>query len=271
MGYEKYKDNFSQDDGNPILDLETLQYGVNFFPGGNLPNFNVNFRSYKRNNGVLSFDPNAVNPTDTREDNTQNELTFNVNYEFMVSNLKNNLSVNYITLDKKDSYANSRLPITHISNPFFPLGINNDIQSLSLQSKFQIPLTTTISYANNENSFIGGLNLFKFNSLDLRGDYQLLQNRLNLYAGFRRFSATGGTDLTQPGASILGNTIIKYSKAQFDIGGRFTVKQRHIFIVDLISINFQDDGGYTDANTGLFVSNGSFTDYSIRFRYELQF
>ena len=57
-----------------------------------------------------------------------------MNYDVNVFNLNHNLSINYITLDKKDEWANTRLPInTPFPNiPYFPIGINNDISTLRI-------------------------------------------------------------------------------------------------------------------------------------------
>ena len=268
LGYEKYEDNFKQDDGNPILDLETKQFGLNFFPGPGLPNLNLNYRSYQRDNGVVNFAP--TDPVDDREDNTTNQLTFNMSYDVDVFNLKHNISLNYITLDKSDAFSGNR------PAAILPLGINNDIQSFSIQTRFNIPLRTTISYTNNDNSFLGGMNLFKFSSFNFRGDYRMFQDKLSLYSGFRRFSASGGTTSSFPGGSAF---VIDYSKTQFDLGGRLTINRRHNFIIDLSTIDFADNGSSTltfdDPITGLptqtVTLNPSFKDYLIRFRYEMQF
>ena len=263
LGYEKYEDNFKQDNDKPVLDLETKQFGVNFFPGPGLPNLNLNYRSYQRDNGVVTFDQ-----VDDREDNTTKDLTFNINYDVTLLNLKHNISLNYITLDKSDAFSGSR-PVEIFP---FPLGINNDIQSFSIQTRYNIPLRTTISYTNNDNSFLGGMNLFKFSSFDFRGDYRMFQGKLSLYSGFRRFSASGGTASSFPGNNTF---IIDYSKTQFDLGGKLTINRRHNFIINLSTIDFTDNGSssFTDPTTGLqtVTINPSFKDYLARFRYELQF
>jgi len=117
---------------------------------------------------------------------------------------------------------------------------------------------------------LGGLNIFKFNSLDLRADYNMWQNRLTCYGAFRSFNASGGTNITLAGAALLGVFKIDYSKSQIDFGGRFTITQRQYLVMDVSWINFKDRGGYTN-NLGVFVANSSFKDYSFRARYEFQF
>ena len=249
-----------------VLDLETHQLGINFFPGNGLPNLNLNYKTYQRNNGVAVFDNTSLNSVDERENNTTKELNINVNYDVRLFNLRHNLSVNYIKLDKTDALQGSRMMMPN----FLPVAINNDIQSFSLQTRYQIPLRTTVSYSGNKNSFLGGLNLFEFSSIDARADYSMFQEKLNLYTGFRRFNASGGTQTNLPGAAYLGSLVIKYDKTQFNVGARLILKRKHQFIIDLTSIDFKDNGGYYDADNQ-FVVNPSFKDYMVRFRYELQF
>jgi len=267
LGYEDYEDHFAAEDDNPSIRLRTLRVGLNLFPGQGLPNLNLNYKSYRRKNDVTNLEVQGDVTLDRREDNVTNELSVSTSYDFTLFNVRHTLNISYISLDKTDAFKNNRLPT------FIPIGLNNKIQSFSLRSRVRPNLRTTVSYANNDNSFLGGWNVFKFNTLDLRADYAVAGNRLNLYAGYRRFNASGGTAATA--SSLLGNLVIDYTKDQFSTGGRFAITRNHLLLFDLSWINFQDRGGIfqTDPVTGAqtFVQNPSFKDYTVRVRYEWQF
>jgi hypothetical protein len=257
LGYESYDDNFKAEDGNPTIALRTFRGGLNVFPGPGMPNFSLNYRSYNRNNDI-----DAVGTTDNREDNTTNELSANLSYDLFLFDLDHTLSVSFITLDKTDDFESTRVVGS------LPIGIDNEIQSVSLRTRFRQPLVTTISYANNDNSFLGGLNAFKFKTLDLRAEYRLLQDRLSLYGGYRWFDAEGENEAQTLG---VGNTVIDYTRNQISFGGRFGITARSFFVFDGSSIDFSDNGGTIDLATGQLIPNESFKDYSFRFRLETRF
>ena len=267
LGYEDYEDHFSAEDNNPVIRLRTLRAGVNFFPGEGLPNLNINYKTYKRNNNITSLEVQNGVPVDRRENNATDELTVSTTYDFMLFNVHHSLNISYITLNKSDAFRTNRLPT------FVPIGLDNKIQSFSLRSRIRPNLRTSVSYANNNNSFLGGWSVFKFGTLELRADYSLLQNRLSLYSGYRRFNASGGTSAAA--SALLGRMVVDYTKDQFSAGGRFHVARSHLLLFDFSWINFQDRGGtyQTDSATGstTFVQNPSFKDYTVRVRYEIQF
>ncbi|MFQ5676737.1 MAG: hypothetical protein ACE5G1_12640 [bacterium] len=113
LGFENYDDNFNPDDENPITKLQTVSYGVSFFPGRGLPNLTLNMREHHRDNDVdtvgVDLSSNLPIFTDNRENNTTKDLTVQVNYDVNLLNLNHSVSVSYITSDRNDVFNTSRL------------------------------------------------------------------------------------------------------------------------------------------------------------------
>ncbi len=261
LSYENYDDNFKAEDSNPIVTLQTFRGGINLFPGNGLPNLTVNLKSYNRDNQITDIDIINGIEFDKREDNTTTDVTVSLNHDFVLFDLDNTINISYVTMEKDDAFKNSRLGNS------FPTGINNDIQSFSLKTKFRQPFVTRISYAENKNTSLGGLSQFKFKMLNLRAEYKTLQNKLTLYAGYRRFEAGGGTGALNPGADEL---VIDYTKNNLNFGGRIDVSAKSALVFNGSIIDFSDNGGLTDSN-GQFTQNNSFKDRTFRIRFESRF
>ena len=261
LSYENYDDNFKAEDNNPTIALRTFRGGVNLFPGNGLPNLTVNFKSYNRDNKITATKFINNVEFDNREDNTTKDITVSLSHDFLLFDLDNTINISYVTMDKNDVFVNSRLGSS------LPIGINNDIQSFSLKTKFRQPLTTRISYSENKNNSIGGLSQFKFKMLNLRAEYKALQNKLTLYAGYGRFEAEGGTGALSPQADVL---VIDYTKNNLNFGGRIDVSAKSALVFDGTIIDYSDNGGITDSN-GQFTQNNSFKDRTFRIRFESRF
>lgn len=258
LSYENYDDNFKAEDDNPTVALQTFRGGLNIFPGPGMPNLSINYKTYSRNNDVSIIENINGVDIDKREDNTTSDVTVNLNHEFIMFDLDHTISLSYITMKKTDDFSNTRL------NTSIPIGIDNDIQSISLQTKFKQPLITRISYAENDNSSLGGLSKFKFKIFNFRAEYKAMQEKLMLYSGYRMFQGEGG------GGVAPSTLIIDYTKNQFSIGGKLDISSRSALIFDGSFIDFKDSGSVFDAGTNQLVPNNSFTDRTIRIRFETQ-
>jgi len=264
LGYEAYKDHYSEKDNNPSVDLTTLRLGFSVYPGQGLPTFNVHFRSYTRNNGITELPPAGSSPVpgDPRERNTTTEWTSSASYDFWLAGARHTLTLGITAMNKEDAYGSTR------PSGFIPIGIDNRIRTLTLRSRFGQKWTTLLRYAGNRNSYLGGWNTFRFSVLELRGSYMRPDQRLEAYAGFRQFDAAGGT--SSSAANFIGRVVIDYKKNELDMGIRYRFWRSHQLVFDFSWIDYRENGGYYDSTSGNFVANPSYKDYMIRLRYEVR-
>ena len=254
LGYEGYKDNFSQNDNNPSTDLKTVNYAVSYYPGRGLPRINISLRNYYRDNqvdtlrAVQSFDitgaPDSLYYYDYREKSMNKDLTFQIGYDINVFDADHSINLSYITSDKKDDYNASRDAKQELSS---------NMHMLSLATKYNIPLKTTITYASNDNSYSGGVSDFEFSIFGLGAEYRHFNNKLVSFAEMRFTNATGST---------MGSSVLDYSRNHFRIGGSYYISPRHYVTLDVNFISYNDKTSTTTA------SNSSYTDQIIRLRYE---
>ncbi len=261
LGYEDYADNFTRVDNNPATRIRTFRSGLNYFPGAGLPNVNLSFSHFGRNNGVTTLDSSAGYLVDTREKNGANQVTFNVNYAFDAFHLRHRLHYNLIQMSKVDAFARSRQPF------FYPIGMKNWIHYLTLETTYHGPFKSILGIATNRNQYQGGLNRYNFDTANLRVEYSPLQRSLFGYWGLRFYRANGLVkNLT--GAKLAK---IDFQKYQIELGGRFEPWPRHALSLDASWILFEDHGGRYVPDTGNLVPNASHHDYLFQVRYDYRF
>ncbi|NIR50468.1 hypothetical protein GWO43_18335 [candidate division KSB1 bacterium] len=266
LGLENYLDNFDPDNRNPDTKLRTITTGLSIFPGRGLPNLTFNLRNHNRDNDIdsLFFDNTGTLPdtTDIRENNNTRDLTVQLSHDVNFHQLRNSITLSYITSDRDDAFGESR-----------PGGIPNltetssNVQLLSVRTQYQIPLVTTINFSRNDNQFAGGRNEFNFKSFGAKAEYSLLDRRLHTYFGTNFTTASGNTVLTDSTASVTD-----YNRIDFSLGARWEISRGHFVHIDGHLIRFSDSGGRFNTKQGAFIrTNPSFTDRIFRFYYEKRF
>lgn len=252
IGFEKFLEDISaEDDGLDSTapnDYHSLNIGVSWFPqGSRLPRISVNWKNYERNNGLDTLDyANAVNYQNT-------DLSFQVGYDIQLFDMNHSLNVSHIANNRADGFDRTIADF------------ENSIQMFSLRTKYQIPLTTVVSYAKNDNNASGGNYNFNYNMLSLSGAYRMLNDKLNLTAGYSSTSASG-SNLTS--VDNLGNPLpqpemtpySEYSKSAFSIGGSYAVMRRHLILWDMSFVNYNDK-----------LADKSYSNNYFRIRYQMQY
>ncbi len=249
VGVERYQDNFSQDDGQPALDLTTFNAGVSYFPGRGLPRLTVDWRRRLRDNGVDSLYTSQADTLAVGEKNLTSDYMVQLAQDFALFDLQHTLSLNLISSDRSDRLSSRREEASG--------EVNTALRMLSLRTKFAVPLVTTVNLAWNENQALGGSSQFNFKMLDLGAEYRLLGEALTLRAGLRRIGAEGrmGT-----------NGSIKYNKNSYLLGAVFRPLPSWFMNADLSYINFIDRGFNTDG-----TPRPSYDDLLVRVRVEKRF
>ena len=256
-GLESYRDHFNTVDQRPATRLNTVQLGVAIFWEPNLPSFNFSFRNNNRNNNLDT----TLFRTFAPENNATRDLSFTLNYDFTALNLEHSLMLNLTNSDRAD---NIRSPISG--------DVASNLKTVSLRSRFQAPLTGTLTFATNDNDIAGGQSLFKYKMFSGRGDYDFSQKRttasglqVRAYGAFSRVSASGGTTPTTAG----GFSVIDYTQTGFQFGGALQYDENHEFTLDINLLNYDDRGIKTAA--GKLTTNPSFKNRLIRAYYAFRF
>lgn len=248
LGYDRYSEGISyQDDGEDGTEptaYSALNIGVSIYPRAQyFPKINVNWKNYDRDNSLdINDTPYAVNYENK-------DIAVQVGYDAQLFNLNHTFNISYITTDRIDGFNQAKNDLA------------NNIQMLSIRTVYQVPLTTVISYATNQNN-AAGMTDFKYNMFNLSADYSLLDRRLNLRSGINLTSAVG--TLTQIVDSLgtemkIQSDYTDYNRTAFTMGGSFEINRQHSLLLDMSFINFNDK------------KTKQYSDSIIRFRYEFRY
>ncbi|GEM_PF-223825 len=261
LGLESYDDHFNTVDQRPSTRLNTWQFGVAVFWDPNLPSLNLNFRNHNRDNNLDT----TLARTFTPEDNATRDLAFSLNYDFNALNLDHTVMLNLTSSDRVDNIRSA------ISG-----NVASNLKAISVRTRFQMPLSSTLTFATNDNDIAGGQNLFKYNMFSGRLDYDFSKPstqptgwQIRAYGAFSSVSASGGTS---PTAVLTAGTInvINYNQTGFQFGGALQYGEKHEFTLDVNLLNYKDRGGVQTLVGGIptFTSmNPSFKNSLIRAYY----
>ena len=266
VGLERYRDHFDTIDNNPSTVLNTIQLGfaVNWAPG--LPSVNFNFRNHNRNNDIDSLAITTLagalpDTTDRREDNRTRDFSFLINQEVQAFNLQHTVSLGITSSARVDRFGGTRMVGVPTSD------IVSNLQSITVRSRFQTPLITTLSFATNKNQAAGQLAPFKYNSVNAQAEYTFPRPNLRAYAGFRFINASGKFGTV--GATTFN--MIDYTQTGLQMGGSLTFARQHEIVLDFGVLKYNDKGGVFNNITTTLTPNPSFTNAFIRSHYEFRF
>lgn len=257
LGKEFYKDNFDNDSGVPGTKLNTDSYGFSIFPGQGYPNLNLNFRNHNRDNDIDQPIADPLNPAvmiDNRENNDSRDITVSATQELGLFNVNHSVSLSFINSSRNDFFNGSRPPGVISSEA------SSNVQVVSVRTRYNVPLVTTLNFAHNNNEFSGGISDFAFTMFGLKGEYPFLNQRIQSYAGFNITSASGTTASDTTAASI--TSVTDYTRTTLSAGARFEITNGQYVLFDTNLIFFSDNGVTQN------VANPSFTDKVLRIFYE---
>lgn len=202
LKYENLDEGLSRDPQFQISS-NTASTGLSIYPGGDFPTINFNFNQYRRTNGVGELDtliaPNSTtydttSIIDNRIDNTTISNTITINQPMYFLGINHDLGFNYLRSFKQDEIQDADPP----RRPEYPdISYAMNLISLSLQSRYTIPLITRLSYSYNENE-TGG-NLTRFQIVSAGGQYRMFADDLTLNGNVRFTQSTGATEFIRTG------------------------------------------------------------------------
>jgi hypothetical protein len=261
VGFERYRDHFNTIDSNPSTALNTVQLGFALNWSPEWPSLNFNFRNHARNNGIadttMALDGSVI---DRRENNRTQDFSVQLNQDFRALNLMHTVSLGVTSSSRVDRFAGQRLPVVASD-------VVTNLQSITVRTRFNIPLISTLMFATNSNKAGGLQSPFKYNSLNAQAEYRFPKPQLRTYAGVRYVGASGST-----GINGVTSSIISYNQVGVQLGGGVLIANQHDIVLDFGLLGYNDKGGLVDPTTQtLMLRNPSFTNAFVRAHYEYRF
>jgi hypothetical protein len=240
VGY-KYKDNnLSETVANPVK-TNTISFNTTLVPGSGAPSIVMNIQSIGRNNSIDSVDIDSYGNflSDRREDSRGLNVMASVNIPGNFGKLTTTTSINANFISYSDNLASER------RNDFLFQKTETQSFSITISSRFQIPLRTTMSF-NSTKLLIPYLDEFdlpqkdetNWTSMNSTAQYSLFQNKLRV---------RGGLDFMTNGET--GDSSIKLYGGK--IGGDYD-------ILDKLTLSINSSIRMNEANENWSVNNSGF-------------
>lgn len=217
--FKSYNDNISQNEAK--TKNTDIGGSLSYFPFQSLPSITLSYNTHSRLNDLAGQN---IDPDSTRgiliEDNKTQQIGFTTSYNFDMGKLRNTVTLNISSFKRDDAYyASNQSDFT--------------VYSVGLRSRFGIPLTTRLSYAQTGSSFGADTSqsttdiqkiflhmdyLFKgaaFNG-DLRPfiivNFQKINNSVSSIGEYNRINYTAGLYLRN---TNIGNFSLRYDYIDF--------------------------------------------------------
>jgi hypothetical protein len=230
----RFEDNFLDPDQAATI-LQTLNAGFSIYLPQPFPQLSVNWRDHSRDNGLREIP--LEDEYDQRINNDTRDLSVNLSYNLNALDLNHILSISYISSERTDGFDRT------IYN------IDTNLKMASINTKFQIPLTTTFSFATNENIAGGNASQYKYQMVDMRAEYRLLDEHLRCFGGIKHTSATN----TAPGITL------DFRRLYFQTGAAYELNEHHSASLNGYFINYFENGGK------------NYMDQVLQLRYDFRF
>jgi hypothetical protein len=238
-----------------------VQFGfaINWSP--RWPSLNFNFRNHARDNGIVDTTMVGTNIIDRREDNSTRDFSVMLNQEFRALNLMHTVSLGVTSMSRVDRFAGQRQPVAASD-------VVSNLQTVTVRTRFNVPLMTTFMFATNSNKAGGLQSPFKYNSLNAQAEYRFPKPQVRTYAGVRYIGASGST-----GTNGIISSIISYNQIGLQLGGGILLANQHDIVLDFGVLGYNDKGGNlaVPGQPATLVQNASFTNAFMRAHYEYRF
>lgn len=192
-GWERNADSYSRSDNKPTLMMNTADASLSWYPGKKLPHVSVGIKQYDRGNDITAIQIDsltviaALDTVDNRDRAVQRDFSLQVGQQISFLNVDHYLTVSYILAVKNDRFSGTRLA------GIVTQDLSAHAAMLSWTTSFAFPLRLTCSYANNNTVSAGGLADFRYESMAVLGEYDVLDDRASFYGDLRLISTRGKT------------------------------------------------------------------------------
>lgn len=255
LGYEQYADNFSEENGNPSIDMRTINYGVSLYPGGIYPQLSISLRDQLRDNGIdqvttdrvrISSVSDTLIQHDEREKTWFRDLVIQLSQEFRLLEASHQLSLSFISSRNIDEYEEERT--TALASP----DLSNRLLLLSLATRYTRPWTSTLSYSSNHSEG-AAFSAMDYRTIALQGEHQWLDGRMSTFAEFRHVT------VEQSLAGGAGSTL---QRRQWHLGSRWSITSGQTLLLEGQIWNYSVPSPLSGENDG---------ESLIRLRYDRYF
>ncbi len=259
VGY-KYKDNnLSETVANPVK-TNTISFNTTLVPGSGAPSIVMNIQSIGRNNSIDSVDIDSYGNllSDRREDSRGLNVMASVNIPGNFGKLTTTTSINANFISYSDNLASER------RNDFLFQKTETQSFSITISSRFQIPLRTTMSFNSTKLLIpsLDSLNLpqkdeTNWTSMNSTAQYSLFQNKLRVRGGldFMTNGETGDSSIKLYGGKIGGDYDI-LDKLTLSINSSIRMNDINKYKTD--NSDNDNDGTIDEANENWSVNNSGF-------------
>ena len=235
LRYQDYKNNLANTKPT-TTENRAINVSISYFPLRNLPSLTFGFNNHSRSN---DFVPDSTNALGFPEDNTTNTISFSTSYSFLLSTLKNRITVNVLNYDRQDNVSSG---VDNLSNTV----------AVILQTRYSFPLITNLQFTfqQTENTVANtSENTLNINSFGLGAEYRLAslfgqQDNLSFALNGR----IGNVNNDIKALNVVGNpiTIIDYKRNFFN--GRLIYNHPQLGRISVIGdlINYSGDRDFKD-------------------------
>ncbi len=253
LGYERYDDNFSRLDGNPAVDMRTINYGFSLFPGAPYPQLTLSMRDQLRDNHLRETSEESIAVStvldtlitrDEREKSWFRDLVVQAAQDFRLLEAAHHFSAGYISSRNIDEFKEERV------EPFYSPDLSNRVVLVSLTSRYAFPLVTVLSYSSNHSEG-ANFSAIDFKTWGLTGEYRWLDDRLSATAELRLVGIT----------RQLAGDDLETSRNQYRLGARWNISAGHSVMAEGQFWKYGVQGG----------DSADETDSLFRIRYDRYF
>jgi len=197
VGYKHQDDNIMTT-MDKIESQNTINLGFNILPGPGLPTANVSFKMIDRDNGIdeiVTLTDSTF--TDNRKNTRSNLMSINLNHRFYLK-WSHNINGTLMLLNKEDNVSDRDSDDPQYIDP----GLVSSVFNLSLTTRYDFPLKTTVSFSTNSSEFSTGpgeKNSQVFNTGNLDGEYAMKDGKYILKGGTNFAVGTGISDVSWVG------------------------------------------------------------------------
>ncbi len=179
-GFEQLQDNTSHTKPATTV-YSTLTTAVSYSPNSSLPSFTVGYNRYDNSNGLNTLGPDSLNAIS----DVTNRIFLSTSYDFQFV-ADHRISMNVSSSDRTDATTRA-------------LSVNAATVGLSLDTRYRVPLTTTVDIAMNFNQLPGAYpgaprQRLDYATLGFQGRYEIIASILSAQAvispSFGDFSRT---------------------------------------------------------------------------------
>lgn len=237
VDYSFYEDNYFPDE-IPITVIRTLNLGISLFLPARFPKITLNRRTQSRDNDIEIDAEHNPYGIDERVKNINTDFSLILSYDFDLNQLKNNMNFSLMSNSRKDLFERTLYDF------------ETELILLSLNTKYQIPLRTIVTWATNENISGDNDSRFDYNMIDIKGEYSFFEDTWKVLGGFKNIAAKNENQNTDS---------LTFNRLYLQAGISAIVKKLHTILFNGYLINYSDN------------KDQKFQDKIFQLRYDYRF